>query len=226
MGDAELLGGGESVRRYSVREVFTTLQGEGFHAGTPATFVRFAGCNLWSGRDEDRGRDAGRNAAACPRWCDTDFVGGESMTAEEVAARVADLPLVVFTGGEPALQLAAELLLAVRRARPLARLAVETNGTVEIPPQVRGVGLWVCVSPKTRPEWLKVTTGDELKLVYPAMDPAEWERFAEGFQHRFVQPEAGPLGLDFLNMTKAARYCVEHPRWRLSVQTHKVIGLP
>lgn len=214
------------MKRYAVKEVFTSIQGEGYHAGTPATFVRFAGCNLWSGREEDRVRDAARHAAACSAWCDTDFVGGVLLTADEVARQIADVPLVVFTGGEPLLQLDVELALACHRARPLARRAVETNGTVAVPTDVRGLGLWVCVSPKTAPDRVVVRHGDELKLVFPAHDPAEYEQLASGFEHRFLQPQAGPGGLNLAVMAATARYCVEHPSWRLSVQLQKVVGIP
>ncbi len=212
------------MRRYEIKEIFDALQGEGYWSGTPATFVRFAACNLWSGREETRVRDAERCGARCPLWCDTDFVGGEQMTATEIAARVSDLPLVVFTGGEPLLQLDVELALAFHRARPLARRAVETNGTVAIPTDVRGLGLWVCVSPKTAPDRVVVRHGDELKLVFPAHDPAEYEQLAAGFGHRFLQPQAGQTGPDRLTMEATARYCVEHPSWRLSVQLQKVVG--
>jgi 7-carboxy-7-deazaguanine synthase len=210
---------------YAVKELFYTLQGEGANAGRPAVFCRFAGCNLWSGREADR-------ATAVCRFCDTEFVGtdgaggGKFVTAEQLAAAVAAAwppgdgaarPLVVCTGGEPLLQLDPPLIDALHAAG--FEIAVETNGT-----QPRPAGLdWVCVSPKAEAE-LILTSGDELKLVYP-QDGAPPERYA-GLQFRefFLQPMDGPERE--ANTRAALAYCLAHPRWRLSLQTHKLLGIP
>ena len=207
---------------YSVKEVFYTLQGEGIHAGRPAVFCRFSGCNLWTGREADR------HKAVCD-FCDTDFVGvgpdgGKFATAaalaDAVASRWPDTPdgrrFVVCTGGEPLLQLD-EAAIDALHARGF-EVAVETNGTQPLP---RGLD-WVCVSPKANAP-LAVSGGDELKLVYP--QPAALpERFLGlDFQHWLLQPMDGP---DRDQATRAAiEYCLAHPQWRLSVQTHKVIGV-
>jgi len=200
---------------YTVREIFHSLQGEGIHAGRPAVFLRFAGCNLWSGREEDRA------GAAC-RFCDTDFVGGEKFAdAAALAGAVlragGDTRFVVVTGGEPGLQLDAALIGALHGLG--FEVAVETNGTVELP-----AGLdWVCVSPKAGAP-LVVTGGDELKLVHPqaGVDPTAFEALA--FRHWFVQPMDGP---DVAAATAACvAYCLAHPRWRVSVQTHKLLRIP
>ncbi|MFO0629031.1 MAG: 7-carboxy-7-deazaguanine synthase [Polyangiales bacterium] len=212
---------------YAVKEIFLTLQGEGFHAGRAAVFLRFTGCNLWSGREADRARGTG----GCARWCDTDFVGtdGEgggrfddaSALAEAVAARWpwgrGGRPFVVCTGGEPLLQLD-EALTRALRARGF-EVAIETNGTLRPPPGVD----WVCVSPKVGGALL-LTEGDELKLVHPqaGFDPAQFESMA--FTHHFLQPRDG-ADRD-AHTAAVARYCVEHPRWRMSLQTHKLIGIP
>jgi 7-carboxy-7-deazaguanine synthase (Cx14CxxC type) len=209
---------------YSVKELFKTLQGEGAQAGRAAVFCRFAGCNLWTGREEDR-------ASAVCTFCDTDFVGtdgpggGKFATADELAAAVESkwpavaraVRLVVCTGGEPALQLDAALVAALH-ARGF-RVAIETNGTQPLKTPVD----WVCVSPKaTAP--LVVCAGDELKLVYPQAD-APPERFESlVFAHYFLQPMDGPERER--NTQLAAQYCLAHPRWRLSLQSHKLIGLP
>jgi 7-carboxy-7-deazaguanine synthase len=210
---------------YAVKEIFYTLQGEGANTGRPAVFCRFAGCNLWTGREQDR------DEATC-RFCDTDFVGtdgpggGKFETADVLAAAVASAwpedsgparRLVVCTGGEPLLQLDPPLLAAFHRAG--FEVAVETNGTVE-PPE--GID-WLCVSPKADAD-LVVHSGDELKLVYP-QEGGEPERFeALDFDHFFLQPMDGPRRE--VNTQAALRYCLEHPRWRLSLQTHKLLGIP
>ena len=205
----------------AVKELFYTLQGEGAQAGRPAVFLRFAGCNLWTGRERDR-------AGAVCTFCDTDFVGtdgegGGRYTEEDLVARAAALwpgggrPYLVCTGGEPALQLTADLVARFQAAE--FEVAVETNGTLPLPPNLD----WVCVSPKASAP-LAVTAGDELKLVYPqaAAPPERFETL--GFTHFFLQPMDGP---DAAANTRAAiDYCLAHPRWRLSVQTHKVIGIP
>lgn len=214
---------------YTVKEVFYTLQGEGFHAGRPAVFCRFAGCNLWTGREDDR------HAATC-KFCDTDFVGvgpdgGKFATAKALAARVASLwptpengrvttgrPYVVCTGGEPLLQLDAELVVAFHAAG--FEVAVETNGTQEAPPGID----WICVSPKAAAP-LRLTNGNELKLVFPQAEPeAQPERFEHlAFEHFSLQPMDGPDLAE--NTRRAAEYCLSHPRWSISLQTHKILGL-
>jgi 7-carboxy-7-deazaguanine synthase (Cx14CxxC type) len=209
--------------RYAVKEIFLTLQGEGVHAGRLAVFCRFAGCNLWSGREQDR-------AGAQCRFCDTDFVGTHGMgggtfkTAPALAAAIAaswgaerERRFVVLTGGEPLLQVDPALIAALHAAD--FTIAIETNGTLPAPPGID----WVCVSPKaTAP--LRQDHGDELKLVYPQAD-APPERFAAlAFRHFLLQPMDGP---ERARHTEAAiRYIEAHPRWRLSLQTHKFIGIP
>lgn len=208
---------------YAVKEIYYTLQGEGANSGRPAVFLRFAGCNLWSGREADR-------AQAVCRFCDTDFVGsdgdggGKFATAAALAAAVAALwpvlaaaqRLVVCTGGEPLLQLDAALVAALR-GHGFA-LAVETNGTLAPP----AGELWLTVSPKAGAP-LALTRGDELKLVYP-QPGAEPERYAQlDFRHFFLQPMDGT---ELARNTRLAiEYCLAHPRWRLSLQTHKLTGI-
>ena len=207
---------------YSVKEIFKTLQGEGRHSGRPAVFCRFAGCNLWSGREADREK------AVCS-FCDTDFVGtdgergGKFASAEALAATIAgawgearDQRYVVLTGGEPLLQVDAALIDALH-AQEFA-VAVETNGTLEAP-----AGLdWVCVSPKAGAPLVQ-TSGDELKLVYPqeGLEPERLEGLA--FAHRWLQPMDGPELAE--NTRAAVGYCLGNPKWRLSLQTHKLIGI-
>ena len=210
---------------YAVKEIFYTLQGEGAQAGRAAVFCRFAGCNLWSGREADR-------ATAICQFCDTDFAdtngpgGGKFQTAETLAdavarawpdASVSGKRFVVCTGGEPLLQLDPPLI-AVLHARGF-EIAVETNGTVPAP---QGLD-WICVSPKAGTE-LKQRTGDELKLVYPQLG-APPEQFAHlAFRHFFVQPMDGPARDE--NTRLAVEYCLRHPQWRVSLQTHKLLGIP
>jgi 7-carboxy-7-deazaguanine synthase len=209
---------------YAVKEIFYTLQGEGANAGRPAVFCRFAGCNLWSGREEDR------DGAIC-QFCDTDFVGtngvgGGKFTsatalADAVAAawpeNVAGHRFVVCTGGEPLLQVD-EPLLAALHAHDF-QVAVETNGTQ---PPPRGID-WLCISPKAGAP-LVASAGDELKLVYP-QPGAEPERFEHlDFDHFFLQPMDGPERQ--ANTQAALHYCLRHPRWRLSIQMHKILGIP
>jgi 7-carboxy-7-deazaguanine synthase (Cx14CxxC type) len=209
---------------YAVHEIFYTLQGEGANTGRPAVFCRFAGCNLWTGREEDR-------ASAICRFCDTEFVGtggpggGKFASADRLAAAVqaawpsgeAGRPFVVCTGGEPLLQLDRELIDAFH-ARGF-EVAVETNGTMAPPDGID----WLCVSPKAG-STLVVERGDELKLVYP-QPGAEPERF-EGlaFTRFYLQPMDGPARET--NTGAALGYCLQHPRWRLSLQTHKLLGIP
>ncbi|HVN92040.1 MAG TPA: 7-carboxy-7-deazaguanine synthase [Terracidiphilus sp.] len=210
---------------YAVKEIFYTLQGEGAHTGRPAVFCRFAGCNLWSGHERDR------TSAIC-KFCDTDFAdtdgpgGGRFASAELLAAAVErkwpanaapDRRFVVCTGGEPLLQMDRELIEALHGCR--FEIAIETNGTIAAP-----AGLdWICVSPKAGAE-LKQRSGDELKLVYP-QPGAEPELFEQlPFHHFFLQPMDGP---DRERNTRLAlEYCLKHPRWRLSLQTHKMLGIP
>jgi len=209
---------------YAVKELYYTLQGEGAHAGRPAVFLRFAGCNLWTGREEDR-------ATATCRFCDTEFVGTDGpgggkfpspgALADAVAARwptvAGGRPYVVCTGGEPLLQLDAPLVAALHAHG--FEVGVETNGTQPAPPGLD----WTCVSPKAGAP-LVLATGDELKLVFP-QPGAEPERFAHlDFRHFFLQPMDGPAR--DANTAAATRYCLAHPRWRLSLQTHKLLGIP
>lgn len=219
-----------------VKEVFRTLQGEGFWAGTPSVFVRVAGCNLWSGREAHRARDAKRHRVRCPRFCDTDFVGGEELDPDALASRVVELAgdeivHVVFTGGEPLLQLDRDVVVALRRAMGEVRIAVETNGVTEprVPGGVHSGIDWICVSPKAPPDRLAIRQGDEIKVVFPSYDPLVYDEVAERFAHHFVSPEAPPVpgslaGKDVL--ARAVAFCLEHPRWRLSMQTHKYLEIP
>ena len=208
---------------YMVKEIFKTLQGEGAQAGRAAVFCRFSGCNLWSGREQDR-------AGAICRFCDTDFVGtdgtggGRFETAEALALAIAQAwatagprRFVVFTGGEPLLQLDAALIDAVHKLG--FEIAVETNGTQE---PVDGID-WLCVSPKSGAP-LRIRHGHELKLVYPqaGLDPAEL--LSLRFDHFWLQPMDGPDRV--ANTVSAIAYCLSHPRWRLSVQMHKLVGIP
>jgi len=209
---------------YAVKEIFYTLQGEGTQTGRAAVFCRFAGCNLWSGREEDR-------AAAVCQFCDTDFVGvagpdgGRFDSADELATRIdetwqagasAGRKFVICTGGEPLLQLDRALIDALH-AREF-EIAVETNGTIAAP-----LGIdWLCVSPKAGAELVQ-RLGDELKLVYPQAGAPPESYSGLAFRHFFLQPMDGPLLRT--NTEKALRYCLEHPQWRLSLQTHKLLGI-
>jgi 7-carboxy-7-deazaguanine synthase (Cx14CxxC type) len=208
---------------YAVKEIFLTLQGEGGQAGRAAVFCRFAGCNLWSGREQDR-------AGAVCTFCDTDFVGmdgeggGRFATAEALALAIAarwtggrESRLVVCTGGEPLLQLD-DALIAALHAEGF-EIALETNGTLPAPAGVD----WICVSPKSDAPLVQ-TCGQELKLVYPqaGVDPARFESLA--FERFSLQPLDGPARE--ANTRAAIAYCLAHPRWRLSVQTHKQLGIP
>ncbi|MEQ8228422.1 MAG: 7-carboxy-7-deazaguanine synthase [Rhodospirillales bacterium] len=209
---------------YSVKEIYFTLQGEGAQAGRPAVFLRFAGCNLWSGREQDR-------ADAQCRFCDTDFIGtdgpggGAFKDAPSLAGAVAaawpapggGVPLVVCTGGEPLLQVDGALIEALHDAG--FQVAVETNGTIPVP---EGLD-WVCVSPKAGTDVVQ-RRGDELKLVFPQDGAAPEEYEAWEFGRFLLQPMDGP---DRAANTKAALdYCLAHPKWGLSLQTHKLLGIP
>lgn len=211
---------------YSVKEIFYTLQGEGAQAGRAAVFCRFAGCNLWSGREQER-------ATAICRFCDTDFRGtdgeggGLFRDPEALAERIRSVwskpagahgrPFVVLTGGEPLLQLDVPLIEALH-ARGF-EIAVETNGTLPVPDGID----WVCVSPKAGAELVQ-RTGRELKLVFPqsGLSPEDVESLA--FEHFFLQPLDGPQLQD--NTRQTITYCKANPRWRLSIQTHKLLGFP
>jgi 7-carboxy-7-deazaguanine synthase len=207
---------------YSVKEIFYSLQGEGRNAGRPAVFCRFAGCNLWSGRERDRA------TAAC-NFCDTDFIstdgegGGRFASAAALAKAVVRMwgggsarPFVVLTGGEPLLQVDDDLLRALHAAD--FEIAVETNGSLAAPPGID----WITVSPKGAVP-LAQTEGNELKLVYPqpGVDPASFESLV--FEHFFLQPMDGPEREE--STAAAIDYCLRHPRWRLSLQTHKFMGI-
>jgi 7-carboxy-7-deazaguanine synthase (Cx14CxxC type) len=222
---------------YAVKEIFYTLQGEGANVGRPAVFLRFAGCNLWSGLERDRETGQG----GCSRWCDTNFVGtdgtggGKFRSAEELAnvvkafwpqpnpsknsheAEKATTPFVVCTGGEPLLQLDEPLVTAFNALG--CNVAVETNGTIDPPSR----DLWLTVSPKANAT-LRITRGNELKLVYPQAQ-AEPERFDDlDFEHFFLQPLDGPKAAE--HTERALEYCLAHPQWRLSLQTHKILRIP
>lgn len=214
------------MRGYSVKEIFYTLQGEGANTGRPAVFCRFSGCNLWSGHEEDRAR------ATC-QFCDTDFVGtagvggGQFASAQELATAVGGKwpsshssrarPLVVCTGGEPLLQLDTAAIEALHREN--FEVAIETNGTKPAP---EGID-WICVSPKAGTE-LILRSGHELKLVFP-QPGAEPEYFTDlDFLHFYLQPMDGDRRED--NTRLALQYCLEHPQWHLSLQTHKLLGIP
>jgi 7-carboxy-7-deazaguanine synthase (Cx14CxxC type) len=207
---------------YSVKEIFYTLQGEGLRAGRPSVFCRFAGCNLWTGREEDR------STAIC-HFCDTDFVGtdgtmgGKFTTAKSLAERIASQwPIghenryVVLTGGEPLLQVDTALIDALHAEG--FEIAVETNGSVEAP---QGID-WICVSPKAGAEWVQ-RQGHELKLVYPQPDLMPDAVDQADFAYYLLQPMDGPLQRQ--NTRAAIAYCQSNPQWRLSVQTHKILEI-
>lgn len=209
---------------YSIKEIFYTLQGEGNHAGRPAVFCRFAGCNLWTGREEDR------TSAIC-QFCDTDFIGtngiggGKFKSAEALATCINDLwpksysasKYVVFTGGEPLLQLDAALILAMHAAG--FEIAIETNGTIPVPDGID----WICVSPKMG-STLVVRKGSEIKVVIPQVGQPMSEYASLDFEHHFVQAMDGPNRDE--NIRFAIAYCKENPKWKLSVQTHKLLQIP
>lgn len=209
---------------YTVKEIFYTLQGEGANAGRPSVFCRFAGCNLWTGREQDR------DSAVC-RFCDTDFVGTDGENGGKYATPAALVEMiasqwpaddtahrfVVCTGGEPLLQLDAPLIDALHGAG--FRIAIETNGTQPVPPGID----WVCVSPKADAP-LVVTSGHELKVVVPQARQSLEQYETLAFEHYFLQPMDGPLRDD--NTRWAIDYCKRHPRWRLSMQTHKYLNIP
>jgi 7-carboxy-7-deazaguanine synthase (Cx14CxxC type) len=214
------------MSRYIVKEIFYTLQGEGARMGRPSVFCRFAGCNLWSGLDVDR-------ATAVCGFCDTDFVGadgpggGKFETPEELAFAIVEAwppehknevrPYVVFTGGEPLLQLD-EALIGELHAQGF-EVAIETNGTRPAPRSLD----WICVSPKAHAPLVQ-TSGDELKLVYPQVGLSPHQFEGMDFGTLYLSPMSGPALVE--NTQAAVRYCLEHPQWRLTIQMHKIVGVP
>ena len=209
--------------KYSVKEIYYTLQGEGYHTGRPAVFIRFSGCNLWTGHEKDR------SGAIC-NWCDTDFVGtnginGGKFSAEEITNIINSLwnvnvqtePYVVCTGGEPLLKMDESLLKAIHKAG--FEIGLETNGTM-IPPD--GVD-WICVSPKANAD-LVLKNGNELKVVYPqcGMNPRMHEKLK--FDHFYIQPMDGIDQKN--NIKRSEKFVLDHPKWKLSLQTHKILGIP
>lgn len=211
-----------SSKTYAIKEVYRTIQGEGAQTGRPAIFVRFSGCNLWSGREEDR------HTAIC-RFCDTDFFGtdgvnGGKYTADALCKVILALwenphtpPFAVCTGGEPLLQLDRQLIDTIH-AHDI-EIAVETNGTIPAPDDID----WICMSPKANTD-IAVKSGNEIKIVYPqeGIDPEEFEDW--DFEHFFIQPMDSPQ-LEY-NTQRAIAYCAAHPQWKLSLQTHKLLGIP
>ena len=207
---------------YKVKEIYYTIQGEGYHTGQPAIFCRFSGCNLWTGREQDREK------AIC-QFCDTDFWGtdginGGKYTAQELGQKILSIwpaekpnPFVVCTGGEPALQLDQQLVDTFHKAG--IQLAIETNGTLELPSGID----WICVSPKAGAD-LALTAGHEFKLVYPQKDmlPENFELL--DFEHFYLQPLFDENIID--HTTQCINYCKENAKWKLSVQTHKYLNIP
>ena len=209
--------------KYSVKEIYYTLQGEGYHTGRPAVFIRFSGCNLWTGHEKDR------SGAIC-NWCDTDFVGtnginGGKFSAEEITNIINSLwkgnvqsePYVICTGGEPLLQMDESLIKAIHKAG--FEIGLETNGTM-IPPD--GID-WICVSPKANAD-LVLKNGNELKVVYPqcGMNPRMHEKLK--FDHFYIQPMDGVDQKN--NIKRSEKFVLDHPKWKLSLQTHKILGIP
>ena len=209
--------------KYSVKEIYYTLQGEGYHTGRPAVFIRFSGCNLWTGHEKDR------SGAIC-NWCDTDFVGtnginGGKFSAQEITNIINSLwkgnvqtePYVICTGGEPLLQMDESLIKAIHKAG--FEIGLETNGTM-IPPD--GID-WICVSPKANAD-LVLKNGNELKVVYPqcGMNPRMHEKLK--FDHFYIQPMDGIDQKN--NIKRSEKFVLDHPKWKLSLQTHKILGIP
>jgi len=252
------------VKKYAISEVFYTLQGEGSNAGTPAMFIRFAGCNLWRNTPETRADDAARNGADCPLWCDTDFQAREHLTLEDLVSTVNHhfhgqtggrrLPLIVLTGGEPLLQFSEELYLALKQGTAAESISIETNGTRPLPESeillraLRRRELQITCSPKVRPEKLQLQYLTELKVVFPDYDPdIYWHHFRKLYADRadmdsgnhfgdvrlFVQPKASVFPSDIgrslihaQTQSQAAAWVMRNPAWRLSLQTHKILGVP
>jgi len=206
---------------YSIKEIYYTLQGEGFHSGRPAVFCRFSGCNLWSGREEDR-------ANAICQFCDTDFWGtdgenGGKYSAEKLHQKIINLwpledkPFIVFTGGEPALQLDTELILELKKS--FSEIAIETNGTLDLPDGID----WICMSPKANTD-LVIRSGNELKIIFPqeGIDPLDFKDFE--FDHLFIQPMDNPLREE--NTLQSIEFCKNNPQFKLSLQSHKYLNIP
>lgn len=208
---------------YKVKEIYYSLQGEGYHTGRPSIFLRFSGCNLWTGREQDRDK------AIC-KFCDTDFwgmdgVNGGKYKSKDLVAKCKEIwatdntevPFIICTGGEPALQLDQELVDQFHLQG--CEVAIETNGTLDLPNNID----WVCVSPKANTE-IVIKKGNELKLVYPqeGILPIDFENY--NFSHYYLQPMDSPLQEE--NTWKAIRYCKNHPKWKLSIQTHKFLNIP
>lgn len=217
---------------YAIVEVFRTLQGEGINAGRSAIFVRFAGCNLWSGVDRRRGVDAESSGALCPLFCDTDFIARckfELQGLVDLIEAEGKADIVVFTGGEPALQLDMPLVLACHELG--LETCIETNGTVAFKEGVTDTINHICVSPKLPDDKIIVRKGTELKVVVPRYRPENYAELAKGFTFRFISPEASTLSIGksvtIMSVEKeAARWCIEHSPWRLSLQTHKHLEIP
>lgn len=233
-----------TAQTYQVKNIFRTVQGEGFWAGRPAVFVRLVGCNMWSGREETRKRDAERNGADCPLWCDTDFTpeGSEKLTADGLVSRMEEeggkIDFCVLTGGEPFLQADAALIETLHEAG--YQVSIETNGTVPIEgafSREEGEGTappdWITCSPKLPEEQLQLERFDELKLVVPDYRPSDYREFAKrGTVHKVsgeerrvlqVQPEDGPRLEEAKDL--AVKIATENPRWQVSVQAHKMLGI-
>lgn len=222
------------MKQYPVKEIFRTLQGEGAQYGTPSIFVRFGGCNLWSGFQEDRERDVARTGSACPLFCDTDFANPDKLTLEQIIEMMlgcgaAYVPLIVLTGGEPLLSVDANLLHSIKRNFKNAKIAIETNGTVKLKEDYVPLIDWICVSPKLPVDQLVITSGDELKVVFPAYNPLSYSSIAKNFTHNFVSPQASSgkrSVIDHDNVQKAVVFVSEHTKWRLSLQNHKILQIP
>ena len=210
------------MKRYAIKSMFYTLQGEGVHSGQPAVFIRFSGCNFWNGRPEDRA------SSACP-FCDTDFVGtngeeGGRLTSEEVSQRARELgggsEIVVLTGGEPLLQVDQELVTALKSKD--FKIHIETNGSKKINNKELNLD-WVTCSPKSR-EKHQLEECDELKVIYPAQDPLFWSSIINA-KHHFIQPEDGPGRTLEMSSMLSVEFAKQNPGWRVSVQTHKILGI-
>jgi organic radical activating enzyme len=217
---------------YAIAEIFKTLQGEGLNAGRSAVFVRFAACNLWSGKEQDRVRDSERHGALCPRFCDTDFNVRHRMEHDQLLEAIEALApsaLVVFTGGEPLLQLKPELVRDVNSMG--VDTAIETNGTVALSDELGAELTHICVSPKRVDSEIVLREGYELKIVFPRYRPEDYVRLADGFTHLLLSPEAELIQLG-RSATRArvermaADWCMGNPPWRLSLQLHKHLELP
>lgn len=220
--------------QFNVKEVFRTLQGEGANMGTPSVFIRLGGCNIWSGKEKDRVRDAEKSNARCPSWCDTDFTDGTLTTTDDLVIAVREcggltMPLIVITGGEPMLQVNVTMLQALKSNFKHVRIAIETNGTKRPTPEIRNLIDWICVSPKTPADTILLNSGDELKVVFPAYNPKDYTKLVPGFRHHYVSPLATSGRRSVIvqdNVDKAIQFVMENPQWKLSMQTHKMNGLP